>query len=38
VDLHFGYVGTPVAACHLGGVLGGLAAWLAAKRSSRPVQ
>ncbi len=28
-DLHFGRIGNPIAICHLGGVLGGAAVWIA---------
>ena len=37
-ELHFGNVGAPVALCHLGGVIGGAAAWAAARKSQRPCQ
>jgi rhomboid family GlyGly-CTERM serine protease len=30
--LHFGYLGAPVAACHIGGIAGALAAWFVLRR------
>ena len=34
--LHFGLLGTPVAVCHLGGVVGGVIAWSARRRTCDP--